>query len=318
VLIYVKLIWQGISSFPATTKNKCGTCQSGRGKGYKKGANTMNNKNPFFIIANIFLISAIFYASGSMTVEFFGAIGEGNIRISNLILAIVNDSCKPFLPLCIPGLIKKEKYMFVTVLVCIICGCIGMSYLASQGTDLNLNNKVLIETSGKAEIEALKVEVGAKIKKAKEEKLNELAPYKQEIKELPENHYTNRKNILNTMNEIATRHDNTIANLELQLEKYNEKLLNNNTSGNSLATTGYGPLAESLGVKVKTIVLCKNLFLELLAVILSVNLGHLLEVRKEHKNSTSKPKKQGRAGERASYTVKKATETAKKKLRLVE
>lgn len=246
----------------------------------------MKTKNPLLIILNIFFLVAIFYASTSLTMEFFSSFGEGNVKISNLILAIVNDSCKTFLPFCIVVAIKKEKYLHSFILILVIIGTVSLSYLASQGTDLNLNNEILIETSNKSEIEAIKQELSTKLNDAKSEKQKELATYENEVNSLPSNYYSKKKELLSTMSVISSQHDSSIKTIEEQLKKVNEKLLSGDL-GSSKTTKGYNELSNSLGITVDKIVKWKNIFLEVLAVVLSLNLGMLYQV----KETTIEPKK---------------------------
>jgi hypothetical protein len=263
---------------------------------------------------NIILLVAIFYASTSLTINFFASFGEGNVKISNLILAIVNDSCKVFFPLCLGYMINKEKYIHAFLILTMTVGAVGFSYLASQGTDLNLNNKIIIESSNKDEIKGMKNDIKDKIEKLEVEKNNELEKIQHEIVGLPTNYVTKKKELMNLKVSINKDYNSRIEKLENKSFVFDEELLKAGT-GKNLTTKGYGELSKALGIEVKDIVNWKNIFLEILAVALSINLGTLMEKQSLKFNF----KKVINKTQKKQVEIKKDTDNdnPKKKLRLV-
>jgi len=228
-----------------------------------------------FIIINIVLLGLIVYASTSLTISFFGSIGTEDIKTSNLILGIVNDSCKIFLPLCVGVALFKQKYIHATVLIIICIGTMYLSYMASQGLDLNISNGHLLNSSNKKEIVSIKNENSEAKTKLEDEKNTLIIPLQKQMKALPSNYITRKKQLQNDINKITDKYNKRISVYEGEISTFNNQIINYKVN-DELTTQGYHALAKSTGFTVDTITKYKNIFLEVLAIVLSLNLGLLL------------------------------------------
>lgn len=228
-----------------------------------------------FIVINIILLALITYASTSLTVSFFGSMGAGEVKTSNLIMGLVNDCCKIFLPLVTGIAIFKKKYFHAAILVFIICGCMYISYLASQGLDLNVSNQQLLEGTGKQELIDAKAEKVKEISRLEAEKKELIVPIIEQIESLPGNRITQRGNLQKDINKIVQDYRAKIKAVQDKIDEYGSKIQNYKVD-TTLTTQGYHALSKFTGLEVGTITKYKNIFMEILAIILSVNLGLLI------------------------------------------
>ena len=237
--------------------------------------NYSDGQNGFLIIINIILLGLIIYASTSLTVSFFGSIGEGQVKISNLILGIVNDSCKVFFPICIGVAIFKRKYLHATVLIIITVCAMIVSYMASQGLDLNISNRQILGSSNKQELIDLKQENISYKKNLEDEKALILKSLQAEKDSMP-NDYFKKKNLKQgEIDAVIRDYDTKITPYQAKIDEYNSKIENYKID-TKLTTEGYHALANSMGLTVDAITKFKNIFLEVLSIVLSFNLGLLL------------------------------------------
>ena len=228
-----------------------------------------------FIVINIILLALITYASTSLTVSFFGSMGAGEVKTSNLIMGLVNDSCKIFLPLITGIAIFKKKYFHAAILVFIICGTMYISYLASQGLDLNVSNKQLLDGTGKQDLVDAKTEKVTELNKLEAEKKDLISPIKSQIEALPNDYITKKANMQKDIAVIVSKYAEKIKLVQAKIDEYNSKIQNYKADA-TLTTQGYHALANFTGIAVGEITKWKNIFMEILAIILSVNLGLLI------------------------------------------
>jgi predicted metal-dependent hydrolase len=233
-----------------------------------------NNKNGFMIVINIILLILIIYASTSLTVGFFGSIGEGNIKISNLLLGIVNDSCKIFFTVCVGIAVARRKFFHATTLILIVIGTMIISYLASQSLDLNISNGQLLESSNKKQLIQAKDElILEKNRLVDDKKLTESRFNKAIDDELSS---WQRSELTKELEKSSKTFTDAINNVNLKIFELTDRINSDQEVSTELTTSGYHALSKSLGVSIDKIVMWKNIFLEVLGVILSMNLGFLL------------------------------------------
>jgi phage host-nuclease inhibitor protein Gam len=228
-----------------------------------------------FIIINIILLALIAYASTSLTVSFFGSIGSGEVKTSNLIMGLVNDSCKIFLPLIVGVAIFKKKYFHAAILVFIIVGTMYISYLASQALDLNVSNKQLLNSSTKTELVTARDNKQKEVTRLNTEKNDLISPIKSQINELPTDYISKKVQLQKEIKSITATYASKIKDVQDSIDTYNTKIENYKVDS-TLTTEGYHALSKHLGVEIGVITKWKNIFMEILAIILSVNLGLLI------------------------------------------
>ena len=234
-----------------------------------------NEQISFFIIINIILLGLIVYASTSLTISFFSSIGEGNVKNSNLILGVVNDSCKIFFPICVGVAVFKKKFFYATTLIVITLGTMYISYLASQGLDLNVSNQQLLSSSQKQELIDFKGEQIIEKNRLEKEKNSLISSLQKEKDAMPSNYITRKNRAQTKIDNIIIAYTKKTSLVQLEINNYNSKIENYKID-TTLTTTGYHALSKSTGMSVDKIAKLKNIFLEILAIVLSLNLGLLL------------------------------------------
>ena len=235
------------------------------------------------IIAAIGLIASSF-ASTSLTVSFFGTIGDGVVRFSNVVLSIVNDTCKWFLPICIPFAYIKKKYFLTFALIFITICAMVFSFLASQGLDLNVANGQLLKASTKNELLGIKKENEGKIKKLEKERDDVITGLQKQIDSMPSNYKTRKRQKEQEIIDTKKHYSTLIKPYNANTLQTNTKISNYSVSS-ELTTEGYHALAKDIGLSLGFITKAKNIFLELLPALLSTLLGFLISLYIEAKNS---------------------------------
>jgi hypothetical protein len=279
-------------------------------------------KDKYAILATIVfvLLCIVTYASTSLTISFFGSIGSGTVKTSNLLLGLANDICKIIFPFIVALLIRKHKALSAA-LILITVATMTVSYFASQGIDLNVNNStkqdtILSSTTYKQSIESQasksnEISENRRIikkgieerKKAFDERMalskTEITTLRKEKENINIPGSWNREQArkekqklidkkIEDMNIYESQHNRAIA-------KMNEQLLALRTDTSAagiidtdnvelLDTQGYNALASSMGVAVDSIVKFKNIFIEVLAIALSIVLSVLLSLIKTKSN----------------------------------
>ena len=231
-----------------------------------------------FIIINIVVLALITYASTTLTLGFFGSIGDGTVQTSNWLTGLVNDACKIFLPLIVGIAIVKKKYFLATFIVFVIVGTMGVSYMASQGLDLNNSNKVLVESSSKQELVTERDKKETELKNLLDEKTNLILGFQSEITKLPINYPTAKKELQNQKIDAIDRYTKLTSPVQGQIDTYNNKIQNYKVDV-SMTTSGYHAIAKYTGMSVGDIAKYKNIFMEVLSLLLSLCLGMLLSNR---------------------------------------
>jgi len=228
-----------------------------------------------YTVINILLLALIVYASLSLTLGFFGSIGTGQVRQSNFIIGIVNDSCKIFISLVVGIAYEYKKYFLTAFLIGIVICTMCISYLASQGLDLNVSNEQLLDSSTKQELVVTKKEKVAELKKLQDEKAGLIAGFQAEIKKLPVNYPSTKKGYKQNITDTTERYSKLTQPVQAQIDTYSAKIENYKVD-TSHTTEGYHALALYTGMVVGDITKYKNIFMELLSFALSLNLGMLL------------------------------------------
>lgn len=271
------------------------------------------------VLINMVLLAIVVYASSRLTIEFFGSIGTGQVRVSNFLLAIVNDTSKVFLPICVGIAFYREKYVMVLILTIITLATVIISFGASQALDLNVGNSQLLKGSKKKEIISIRDSLAAEKQKLLQDREVEIDTYKKELNSLPGNYYTNSMKLSKTIEDTSKRYNDMIRNKEMEIEKYNNMIVNYNESG-ELTTEGYHALAKSLNISVDVIMKWKNILLELLALVLSLNLGLLLAEKRFFGSMYDKKKEKTEKVKERELIVQKQKEEDedKKKIEISE
>jgi len=236
------------------------------------------NQIDIFIIINIIVLALITYASTTLTLGFFGSIGEGSVQTSNWLTGLVNDACKIFLPMLIGIAIAKKKFFLATFIVFMTVGTMGVSYMASQGLDLNNSNKVLVESSSKQELVTERDKKETELKNLLDEKTSLILGLQSEIKKLPINYPTAKKNLQQSIERTIDKYTKLITPTQGQIDTYNNKIQNYKVDV-SMTVSGYHAIAKYTGMSVGDIAKYKNIFMEVLSLLLSLCLGMLLSNR---------------------------------------
>jgi hypothetical protein len=288
-----------------------------------QGGNIMERKGfsegqiAVFIIVNIVMLVTVAYASTSVTVEFFGGIGEGTIKRSNFLLGLMNDAGKYFFPMLIPIAMVKRRFFLATILVCFTILTMVLSFFASQAQDLNLAaaqykkavvndegyqmNKSTFElsTSYMEELRAEKAELKSVNIEDKIDNDSTIIALQNEYEIAKKKNWISTRppygrgtqiisgDIESRKAEIRQEHKQRLLDIDSQIKDQSTKAekaaeRTTNFDGVEATTTeGYQNLSEYLGIQVGDVAKYKNILLELLGVVLSATLGMLLGNRIE-------------------------------------
>lgn len=237
--------------------------------------NKQNGQRSTLIIINLLLILVGTYASTNLTLSFFGTIGTGATRQSNILMALVNDITKVIFPMCLGYCIFMRKWGNAVIIILVTLGTVILSYNASIALDLNTENKNLASGAGKQALIDTKDSYKKSYDKMVSKKNKRITPLQTQLNEQPATFIKVRAGIQKNIDKIVAEYKQPLEDLQTNINDYQTKI-DNYKGDNNLTTTGYTALSKYMGMSVGDIVKYKNIFMEILLIALSINLGMLL------------------------------------------